>query len=624
MRQRFKGLCAIGSSFFLTVVFLWPLRLVSPIADDLHLVAQGSGLLRTRGLLYVIGKWSDFSLSSSHLTPFGGIWTAVYVWVANQIALRTPMTLTSSWGLLRVLVIALAIQSTLHFARTLSISISLPKSFHYIFLLVALGSLQVHGYWSNDPVISFPVASWAVCVIGFLYLSLLIRALNPSIWSSRKYPISAIIIAFVGVLTYELFFAFLISGFCFVVLSILRSRQINRFLLVLSVAGVFTPMSILITSQFMRMSKGSVYGGTEIALTTASLPKIAFVALMSCLPLANLKLTDQLVQHGRVVVSQLLISSGVLLFICGSLVRRTAKKSEPVHYRYVIGNVLSISSVWIFSTVLIILTPKYQSELNGVLGKVYTNYAASWLAIALLISILVSLIVGKVPRIAAQLIVLLLLFAGVYQVSANLRQINVLQRDSSWSKSLLSLVESPVHENTSRCDQFNILFSIPFPEYYQNAIYDGIQSAYSGTYGVPYCDFEAADRQSAFTLRSLSGLYPIELLPDGRKFYWTNSELVSFEITYRGESNIKGEIELTISPSPCGSVHQLKIAIDGTELGSGSLSSKAIALRVPIELTTNQKYGVLIHQTGSVCSIESDLRSFMTMLNFPRLILSRT
>ena len=624
MQQRFKGLCALSPSFFLTVVFLWPLRLVSPIADDLHLVAQGSGLLRTRGLLYVIGKWSDFSFSSSHITPLGGFWTAVYVWLANQIALRTPMTLTSSWGLLRVLVIALAIQSTLHLARTLSISISLPKSFHYIVLLVVLGSIQVHGYWSNDPVVSYPVASWALCVIGFLYLSILVRALNPSIWPSRIYPILAIIFSFVGILTYELFFAFLISGFCFVMLSILRSRQLNRYFLVLSFAGVIAPMFIMVTSQFIRMNKGSVYGGTEIVLNTASLPKIVFIALVSCLPLANLQLTDQLLQHGRVTVSQLFISSGVLLFICGSIARRIRDKSQLAHYRYVTVNVFSISSVWIFSTVLIILTPKYQSELSGIFGKVYTNYAPSWLAIALLISILVSVTISKVPRIAAQFIVLLLLFAGVYQVSANLRQISVLQRDSSWSKPLLSLLESPIRENASRCNQLNFLFSIPLPEYYQNFIYDGIQSAYSGTYGVPYCDFEAAGRQTAFTLRPLSGLYPIEILPNGRKVYWTNSGLVSFEITYRGKSNIKGEIELVISPSPCGSAHQVKVSIDGTELGSGSLSSKPISIRVPIDFTASQKYGVSIHQTGSVCTIESDLRNFMTMLDSPHLHFSRT
>lgn len=624
MKKGFKRLGTFVSSFFLSILFLWPLRLVSPIADDLHLVAQGSGLLRTRGLLYVIGKWSDFSLSSSHLTPLGGVWTAIHVWLANQLALRTPMTLTSSWGLLRVLWIALAIQSVLHLARTFSDLISLPKSFNYIVPLVVLGSLQVHGYWSNDPVISFPVASWSLCVIGFLYLSVLVRSLNTSVWSSRLYPISAIVLAFVGIFTYELFFAFLISGFCFVVIAVLRSRQWNRNLLFLSFTGVFAPISILLITQFMRMSKGSVYGGTEIALNTISLPKIVLVALASCLPLANLQLTGQLVQHGRVVTSQLIISSGVLLWFSIAMARRSAFKSQRMNYRYLTAGVFSLSSIWLFSTVLITMTPKYQSELNGILGKVYVNYAPSWLAIALLIALLFSIIVGKIPQVASHLVVVLLLVTGVYQVSTNLRQIHVLQRDTSWSKPMLSLLESPIRKNAARCDQFNILYSIPFPEYYQTAIYDGIQSSYSGTYGVPYCNYEVSGYQSAFTMRSLSGLYPIEFYPDSRKFYWSNSDAVSFEITYHGKSNFNGVIELVIGPSPCGSSHQVKVSVDGVELDSGSLSNAPITLRTPVAFVSKQKYGVAIQQTGSLCTIKTDWRNFMTMINFPRLISART
>ena len=103
-----------------------------------------------------------------------------------------------------------------------------------------------------------------------------------------------------------------------------------------------------------------------------------------------------------------------------------------------------------------------------------------------------------------------------------------------------------------------------------------------------------------------------------------NSDAVSFEITYHGKSNFNGVIELVIGPSPCGSSHQVKVSVDGVELDSGSLSNAPITLRTPVAFVSKQKYGVAIQQTGSLCTIKTDWRNFMTMINFPRLISART
>lgn len=609
-------------SFVLSIVYLWPLRLVSPIADDLHLLAQGSGLLRKRGLFHVVDIWSDFSITSAHLTPLGGLWTAIHVWLTNQLALRTALHLDSAWGLLRVIWIALAIQSALHLSRTLTKVLSLPPTFNYIFITILLGSIQVHGYWSNDPVIAFPIASWAICVIGFLFLSLLLRSLNREIWPSKYYPFIATTVAFIGVLTYELFLAFLIAGFCLFLIPFLLSRQWTIRLFSIGLSAVILPSFVLVLAQLIRMSKGSVYSGTEIAISTSSLPKIAFFALLSCLPFANLQLTEQLLQHGRIVASQRFLSSAILGLLATSLILQLKKKTQIVKKVHILAISVSLLSIWFISTCLIIITPKYQAELNGVLGKVYVNYAPSWIALSLLISLFISFVITSTPVVISRLTILVLLALGVFQLSINLKQVYVLQRDSSWSKPLLALLESPISENVSRCNQIDVLFSLPLPEYYQNEIYKGIENSYHGTYGVPYCDFDKLEGRSALTMRMLSGLYPIEFLPAGRNVFWSNLNSVRFDVFYRGSSNFDGELEIKISPPPCPISRKVEVSIDGQDVKSFTLDSESISVFFPVALIPSQRIEVSIQQSGTACTISSDPRSFMTMVDFPMLMKS--
>jgi hypothetical protein len=195
----------------------------------------------------------------------------------------------------------------------------------------------------------------------------------------------------------------------------------------------------------------------------------------------------------------------------------------------------------------------------------------------------------------------------------------VLQRDSSWSKPLLSLLESSISENVARCNQVDVLFGLPWPEYYQNEIYEGIQDSYQGTYGVPYCDFDLLEGRSALTMRVLSGLYPIEFLPAGRNVFWSNLNTVRFDVFYRGSSNFDGKVEIKISPPPCPISRKVEVSIDGQDAKTLTLGSESISVFFPVALIPNQRIEVSIQQSGTVCTISSDPRSFMTMVDFPML-----
>jgi hypothetical protein len=164
--------------FVIVFLTLWPLRYINPIADDLHLLTQGVGLMRTEGFLWVLNEWSSFSLNSAHITPLGGLWSALHIWTLDFLTTNTPLTIGTVWGFLRIAWISGAVVSTYIFLRTIRNIYHLSLMTPFIGLALLMATIQVHGYWSNDPVTSFPIASWAFCIIGFLFLTSVIRMVH--------------------------------------------------------------------------------------------------------------------------------------------------------------------------------------------------------------------------------------------------------------------------------------------------------------------------------------------------------------------------------------------------------------------------------------------------------------
>lgn len=608
------------STFLISVVFLWPLRTISPIADDLHLISQGSGMMRLKGLRYVMDVWSDFSLSSAHITPLGGIWTSIYVWITNQLAIRTPLTLDSAWGILRVLSIAFAIQSVLHLGRTIARRLLLPGAFIYLVLLVLLATIQVHGYWSNDPVVAFPVASWAFCILGFYFLSSLLRSTSTDMWPQKYHPYVTVLLALFGVLTYELFLTFLVAGFFIIIWNTIKTGKFRSVHFVLLIGSVVTPALFLIVSQLIRLSSGSSYTGTEIALQGNSLPKIFFVATLSSLPLTNLNLTQQLLSNGRVIASQFWISILVLVATAVAIGRRNQFSKDQLSRSFIFPILAGLLSLWLTATALISVTPKYQSELNGVLGKVYVNYAPSWLAISLLISIGIVYVMSRQNRILSTFVLLILPLLGGIQVANNLRQVSTLSTDSAWSRPLFSNLETAIEQNSQRCTQVDLLFGMPLPEYYQNEIFDGIQNSYQGTNGVPYCNFENLGDRSPISVRNVSGLFRVEFQADGEAFFWSNSNFVAYDVAYRGNESFNGLLQIQVDPTPCPSKFDLEIKIGNDAPRLRTVSTEPVVESLSVFLSPGEVVKVEINQSGNSCTIASDPRSFMPMMRLPKLI----
>lgn len=605
-----------------SLLSLWPLTRVNPIADDLHLVTQGSGLLRQQGLARVVGQWSEFDFSSSHLTPFGGVFTALHVWVANQLALRTPLTLVESWGVLRVLWISLVIVAAAWTGGRLLRMVGLQTTGPWAVALSLIASLQVHAYWSNDPVISFPVASWAFCVVGLLYLGFTVNHLESQANRRTWWGIGAVILSFVGVLTYELFISFIAASVALHAGLLLLRAEKMRNLMFSFFFGAFFPGSILVVTQVIRLAGGSSYSGTEIAAGTDNLGWITVVAFLSSLPLAAMNLTLTVLPSHAVGLSTFLFPVIGLAILAVISLRREIEDSDLLksERRSIFPLVIALMTLWLTSTLVIVATPKYQSELAGVFGRVYVNYAPGWIAVGLLLTIAIGLVARRFGRVGLQISIVLLVAMGTTQAWANGTHIDVLTRDSSWSTPLLRNLESSPDQNEKRCRDTDFLFSLPLPEYYQVEILDGLQKSYSGTWGLPYCDFGEAGSSIRPLMRGLLGTFPVEHLPDGRRIVWTNSSDVHLQFINPTDVTVSGEMALVLHIPACVSERTIEVSGDGIRLSSANsrfvmnATTPNTRLALPVTLAPTESVTIEFFQSGNGCQVGSDPRELWTMI----------
>lgn len=602
---------------------LWPLRYVNPIADDLHLLTQGVGLIRTRGFFWVLNEWSDFGLDSSHITPLGGLWSTLHIWVLDLITSNTPLTIGTVWGFLRVAWITAAIMSVCLFLRTVGSILVLTPLTPLIGLSVLLSTIQVHGYWSNDPVTAFPIASWAFCIIGFLFLSSVIQIIKSN---SARYGhiLIATCLAIVGVLTYELFIAFLLAAIVYLALQWIVDRFPLSLFFLTSLPVVIIPVVFLFVTQFLRLSQGSSYSGTDIALGSESFPKISAVALFSSLPLTNIPLTQELLRNETAPFSFMFpFLGGLLILIITTLVLKNrwadkATTDQPISRLVPLFG--AMITIWIVATAVIIATPKYQSELAGQLGKVYVNYAPSWLALGVFFTVIAGYLIGRFPKVGLYVFFTLIVVIGTTQVVANTKQISILARDSSWSTKLLELLKSDIVDGEQRCSQFNRLFGLPFPEYYQLEIFNGLQMAYQGSNGVSYCDFEGELRTTPSMTRSLGGTFPIELLPDNRNIFWANDTASALQVIYFGENQFSGYINTAISLPACAEETLVSVRLNDFNINKNILPGEEIDFPLPVTAQYGDTFMIEIDIGNAGCLVANDARKFFAMINEPKML----
>ena len=591
------------------------------MADDLHLLAQGSGMMRQEGFSAVLQTWTEFDLGSAHLTPIGGFLTTVQVWAANQLALRTPLSINDAWGLLRLAwlvgVILAAVWCSGRFSRFLSTRTPGP----YLLATVLLATLQVHGYWSNDPVVSFPVASWAFCIIGLLYLGSLVSHLDSAPNHRARWAILVCVLGLFGILTYELFLSFVCAATVIYIGSVMTKRTSLRDFLPVALFGTIVPGMFIVSSQVLRLSQGSNYSGTAVSVDNDNLLAIAFVALLSSLPMAATQLTVNLLPSVDLTIDDFLFFFGgvVLLALASHLFDTGPDISSPSPRRDVRTILLGLLTLWISSTMIIVATPKYQDELSGVLGRVYLNYGPAWVALAMMIVFLLSTSNSVQARSRFRLSALsVVVILGAVGSWANGQHVQVLTNDTSWSDSMLVDLESHPEFNDKRCQNVDRLFTLPWPPYYQAEILEGLQLSYSGTWGIPYCNFGSSDSIFKPLVRPLVGTFPVEYLPDGRRILWSTGPQVELQLINPTRTQVRGTVKMSLSLAPCADRMEVSLSTGQSILSETLVRDRRDwSIEFEVQLDPDVPTDLLLEQKGNGCRVETDPRELWTMVELP-------
>ena len=474
---------------------------VQPIADDLATFSVGIG--------YMWDQWQFIEYTSqllntltdgNHFLPVGSLATSTYVTLATLLG-NTPLGLANSWNILRIVMIIVAILSATFFVRSWLHGLARDSrigslSALAIFALTSsstIATIQLHALWSNDPVVSYPLAGWGTVAIGFAYLGLLPRF--ATMRGSRLIfgTLGAGLIAVAGLLHYEMMIAAVVCGAILFVPVFWRLSTPHRRWLRFATAysgAVLLPLSVFLLVQLWRFTQPRDYNGTSLGYAALVLPVLKN-GILSTLPLAGNQLSREFgggFQFSASWFALTFLGLVLLMVIAARDGRALSKLSTGSSATFAISMVaatlifLTISSVAIFAT-----SNKYQVEIGQTLGHVYLNYAFGVICISASIALiaLVSISFIGVRALVPFSVLLALIFFVTYTGSEG--QFRKLEEQRRWVSSLLEAVEEP-SSNADRCKLLEPLYAPEVPDWYRNSVIDGMTRASFASTGKPFCE----------------------------------------------------------------------------------------------------------------------------------------
>jgi hypothetical protein len=357
------------------------------------------------------------------------------------------------------------------------------------------GCLQVHIWWSNDPVASFPMSGFASAAFGLLFLGEVVRATGaPSLLRSSLVGM----LGAAAILYYELNIAsIVVAGALLLVLTVQHVVRGGRFkrLVVLSPI-VAIPAVVTIGLQLVAAPGSENYGGTSVAAGTG-VTRTFVTSSLSSLPGAAWHLFSQYVadpftpSRGSILVLVAIVAVLGLLWWRHVPTPRTDRRSEV---RFLAAVAVAGVGFWLTATLIQASTAKIQAEVTRV-GFVYSFYAFGACGIALVLAAVGRLIVERrVPVAVGVVVALLFLGFASAQYVANSRM--KVQFNTATAPNRV-LVDAFVEERpeVERCAALRAWTAGAWPPYYETWMVDGLNASYSGMHDAPFCSDPTAGPQ---------------------------------------------------------------------------------------------------------------------------------
>jgi hypothetical protein len=496
-----------------TAALLWALALVISffglsklvpvglIGDDFVVYMQGLAQLWSKDSFgsYIASNLSDLT-TGNHVLPVAALFWAIYVRGAELLS-HTPLSVSESWGVFRVASIVIAEIAAAFFMASwgrlsrLSFGFLRRSTLSYFLIIscVTLATIQIHAVWSNDPVISYSLASWGTAVFAFLYGGAIARILTTRQSKLWLWGLALPVFGILGVLSYEMMLgAIAAGGISIVVYIVLNFRNRPSWIRLAWLAtGVAIPFVTLAFTQWLRWQQPQTYAGTTGGYAALVIP-VFKTGVLGSVPLSSGSLAIQYGEGFPPRLLDVLLPLIAILLLLGFLylinrpIMTARTKTVSFSLPALLSQVAFLLALWCVSTLIFAASSKYQVEIGQTIGHVYLFYSVGLLSVSCLL-VIGFLIIGGRTKVSFVLVALVVLIPlAIIQGGFNSRSLQVLDRDMTWTKVLADQLGEPGTES-ERCTAFGEIAVRELPDWYSSGLIAGIESAYQNRYGQEFC-----------------------------------------------------------------------------------------------------------------------------------------
>jgi hypothetical protein len=486
---------ALRAAAYLAVsyILLYPI-LVSPVVADDYInpfvQADEGGTTLIDGLRFA---WKGATEGAS-FRPLGGVVGSATTWSMLSLSATFDIGMSTLYSALKFILILLCATSIAWFWKQFSASIGRPVRTFEALVFVSLGlfsTLQIHAYWSNDPVANYPLVGFGATALGFVFLGCVMRFVR--LRSAGSAAIAAIA-ALAAVSYYELNVSAVMAASLVLALFTVRAwsdRGVRWKVLIGSLTIVLVPAIFILAGRTVTGDQSQNYGGTTVRLGSTALRTFG-LGLASSLPGAAWRLSIETL-GGTLGIVTFAIAVTVLLGWFGGgwiRLRRGTEGSEGPSTRdpwLAVVLLAAMGTYWFVAVGIQAITVKVQDETLR-LGFVYTSYAVGAAVIALGLAVAARWIAGQrrldglLPVVAAVALCFVLV-----QQTVNWRLSEQLNAALVPNRQLLASFDGDTTA-PERCQALLAWTSGGWPDYYENGMIDGLDVAYEYYFGEPFCD----------------------------------------------------------------------------------------------------------------------------------------
>jgi hypothetical protein len=382
------------------------------------------------------------------------------------------------------------------------------------------------------------------------------------------------------------------------------------------------PLCVLLISQTLRLLQPTTYAGTEPGAIT-NIASTLFPGIISSLPLTTLQISAKSVSNldpqtphiWPVVLSALLLTLLSALLYRGIPRTRTPPgcRAQSTATAGVVGSILTF---WLIATLIIATSARYQVDLNGEIGKVYSFYAVGAISVVSLMTIGLLMVLRRRELVGWTGAALIITIVSLATAVTNSRSIVSLQQGFRHTTQMLDQLTYDSSTEASRCSPLVSFTHSGLPPYYVDDVVARLQSYSNSRFNRQYCPSERIYLDSPFFADASGDTHGFEQGDRKQAFWWMSGSESTIAIGPSPLNSSEEKFELLITAAPCEPLQQVSVST-GTTVSTVDLSRGPISMEFTLPSAGERMLEVRFLAREPACLIPTDARPLTFRVDYP-------